>query len=335
MEKNYKVVFKNPDEVALELSEAPEPAEDEVLIKSNVTCISTGTELSVLMSSEQSKGTVWDRMSSFPRYPGYNNIGRVVKAGGKADENLVGKRVSSRCGHASYGVAKADQVMVVPDGIEDRHAVLFNFALIVFNGVRRGGLNFGESAAVYGAGILGQIAARLCKICGAYPVIVLETSDYRLSRVPDDECFVKINPGKDDVLKMVGDATRGRMCDAVFELTGNPGIIPEEFKILRKQGKFVVISSPRGDTVFNFHDLCNNPSYHIIGAHNNSHPPSATLNNPWDKKRDEELFYDYLSIGSMGVEELISHREPYTEAVKLYRMLMEDRSAAMGVILSW
>jgi hypothetical protein len=35
------------------------------------------------------------------------------------------------------------------------------------------------------------------------------------------------------------------------------------------------------------------------------------------------------------VKSLISHRAPYTEAVRLYEMLLEDRTQAMGVVMEW
>ena len=32
---------------------------------------------------------------------------------------------------------------------------------------------------------------------------------------------------------------------------------------------------------------------------------------------------------------LLTHREPFTEACRLYAMLLQDRSQAMGVLLTW
>ena len=129
--------------------------------------------------------------------------------------------------------------------------------------------------------------------------------------------------------------TRGRMADVVFEVTGVADLIPKQFETLHKQGRYVVLSSPRGKTTFDFHDLCNAPSYTIIGAHNMSHPPHATLDYPWTMHRHAELFFDLVADGALAIDPLISHREHYTEAPQLYDMLLRDRSAAMGVVLDW
>ena len=96
-----------------------------------------------------------------------------------------------------------------------------------------------------------------------------------------------------------------------------------------------MVSSPSGRTEFDFHDLCNAPSFTIIGTHNGSHPEHAILDNPWTKTRDSEYFFDMVADGELDMAPLISHRGGYAEAVGLYEMLLADRSEAMGVVLEW
>ncbi|HYA21605.1 MAG TPA: hypothetical protein VEG31_00280, partial [Thermoproteota archaeon] len=83
------------------------------------------------------------------------------------------------------------------------------------------------------------------------------------------------------------------------------------------------------------HDLCNSPSYTIIGAHNRSHPSHPTPDNPWTGKRDAEFFFDLVKGGELDVGDLITHRVPYSQAPEIYRQLLKDRSGFMGVILTW
>jgi threonine dehydrogenase-like Zn-dependent dehydrogenase len=125
------------------------------------------------------------------------------------------------------------------------------------------------------------------------------------------------------------------MADVVFEVTGNAEAIPEEARLLRRLGRLVIVSSPRGPSLFDFHDLCNSPSLTIIGAHNSSHPAYETLNNPWTNHRHAELFFDLVADGRLDVGRLISHRVPYTEAPGVYEQLLEDRSRMMGVLFEW
>jgi len=166
-------------------------------------------------------------------------------------------------------------------------------------------------------------------------VIAVDIADARLQRLPQDAAIVPVNAAREDVPALVKEVTRGRMADVAFEVSGDPQAIPGEFQSLRRQGRLVMLSSPRGPTPFDFHDLCNSPSFTIIGAHNSSHPPQETLDNPWTNKRHAELFFDLVADGEVQLEPLISHREPYTEAPRLYQMLLRDRTPMMGVILTW
>jgi threonine dehydrogenase-like Zn-dependent dehydrogenase len=188
---------------------------------------------------------------------------------------------------------------------------------------------------VYGAGLVGQLTARFLRLSGARPVFVIDVANTRLQLLPDDPLIFKLNPNETDLVPAVERVTRGRMAGVVFEVTGNPDLIPSEFRILRRQGRFVVLSSPRGHTSFDFHDLCNSPSFTIIGAHNGSHPRYETPQNPWTVLRHFELYIDLLADRELDVAPLISHREPYSKAVELYQLLLRDRTQAMGVLLEW
>lgn len=118
-------------------------------------------------------------------------------------------------------------------------------------------------------------------------------------------------------------------------MTGNPAVIPDELDVLRDEGRLVLLSSPHGETPFDFHDHCNFPSYEIIGAHVDSHPETATTANPWTRARNAALLFDLVATDRVAVEPLVTHRVPVTEAPDMYGSLLEDRSDALGVLFEW
>lgn len=334
MPGNPTVVFVQPRRVEIQDRDIPTPAAGQLLIRTRRTLISTGTELTIL-TGEFPADSVWARYGKFPFVPGYDNIGDVVEVGPETDASWIGKRVGTYGAHAAYVTAAATTARLVQRDIPDDHAVFFTLAEIVMNGIRRGRVAWGEAVVVYGAGLLGQLTARFCRLAGARPVVVVDVADARLQRLPQDVALLAVNPRTRNAVDVVREATRGRMADVVFEVTGDPDLIPDEFAVLHKMGRLVVLSSPRGKTAFDFHDLCNSPSYTIIGAHNSSHPLVATFDNPWTNQRDAEFFFDLVADGEVDLSPLISHRERYGEAVRLYDMLVQDRTPAMGVLLEW
>lgn len=334
MNRNPTVVFTEPGNVVMEDRDVPSPEAGQLLIKTHCTLISTGTELTILSGNFRA-GSAWAGYGKFPFRPGYDNIGEVVGVGPGVDREWMGKRVATYGRHTLYFTTNTESIRPIQRDIPEEHAVFFTIAEIVMNGVRRSKLLWGESAVVFGLGLLGQLTVRFCRLAGARPVIGVDVADSRLEMLPQDVALFPANPEKDELVALVEKLTRSRMADVAFEVTGDPALIPGEFSVLRKQGRLVVLSSPRGKSEFDFHDLCNSPSFTIIGAHNGSHPRQATLDNPWTNQRDCELFFDLVADGEMDIEPLISHREPYTKAVELYGMLLEDRSQAMGVVLDW
>jgi 2-desacetyl-2-hydroxyethyl bacteriochlorophyllide A dehydrogenase len=335
MPANPTVVFTAPRQVEVQDLPVPEPRPGQVLIRTRCTLISTGTELSCL-DGNQPRGQVWSSYGSFPSRPGYSNVGTVEAVGAGVDTAWVGKRVTSWGGHGGYVTVGVGFCKEVGDAVADEDATFATLAVIALNGIRRGDLRFGESAVVYGLGLVGNLSAQVCAFAGAFPVIGVDVAKKRLSLLRKVPGAVAIDASAGGVPAAVEKATRGRKADVVYECTGNGQLIPKEMEVLRRQGRIVIVSSPLTAThEFDFHDLCNSPSLTIIGAHNSSHPEHATPDNPWTKERDTEFFFELLAAGRMKVSHLISHRESVEDAPAVYKMLLEDRGSAMGVVLKW
>ncbi len=334
MSGNPSIVFKAPREVVVEDHDRPRPGEGEVLIQTRRSLISSGTELTVL-SGEFPPQSYWAQYGKYPFAAGYANVGVVVELGKGVDPVWRGRRVASFSNHAAFVSVAVSELYEIPQAIPDEQATFFAIALIVMNGVRRARLSWGEAVAVYGLGLLGQFCVRCCALSGARPVMGIDVAPARIKLLPQTSAIVPLNSSETDVVARVRELTQERMADVVFEVTGNQNLIPGEFAILKKQGRFVVLSSPRGPSSFDFHDLSNAPSTTIIGAHQMSHPLYETPDNPWTKERNVELFFDLVTHGEIQLAPLISHRVSFSEAPAMYHQLLKDRSQAMGAIIQW
>jgi len=331
---NPTIVFTGPRQVVVEDRPMPKPGPNELLVRTHVSLISTGTELSAL-DGDTPCGEVWKTFRQYPFLPGYSNVGTVLDVGEGIKRDWIGKRVTSSAVHAAYATVASEFCREVRRAVSDEEATFIGLAFVALNGIRRAGLVFGEAAVVYGLGIIGQITVQLCRFAGARPVMGVDVSARRLGFLPQKGGILGVDAAGTDVVEAVRSATNGRMADVVFEVTGNPSVIPTEFGVLRRQGRCVIVSSPRDATLFDFHTFCNKPSFTIIGAHNFSHPRCATGDNPWTWDRHAEMFFDLVADGELDIASLVTHREPFDNAPALYEMLLADRSQAMGVIMSW
>ena len=332
--KNPTVVFVEAKKAVIEDRPVPKAGDNEVIIETTRTLISTGTELT-MYSGDFPKGSGWADYIKYPMLPGYSNVGKVVETGKNVDKSWVGKKVISYGTHAAYSNVSINEMWEIDGKADEDIAAFFALAQITMNGVRGGFVSWGDSVVVYGLGLIGQLALRFMEVAGARPIIAVDVSEHRLGLLPKKSHIYPVNPSKQDVVKLVKELTKGRMADLVYEVTGNQNLIPGEFAPLKKQGKFVVLSSPRGPSTFDFNDLCNVNSYTIIGVHNGSHPAAETPFNVWTKARHNEFFLNLTTSNTIDVKSLISHKAKFDKATEFYRMLYEDRSRAMGCIIDW
>jgi threonine dehydrogenase-like Zn-dependent dehydrogenase len=331
--KNPSIFFTAPERVEILDRPVPEAAAGEVLIRTRRSLISTGTELMLLLGRAR-ESSVWAGLSRYPQPVGYSNVGEVVAAAADVDPAWLGQRVETHSRHALWVTSPVDQLRAVPDGVTDEEATFSSLAEVAMNGLRRVGLTWGESVAVFGLGILGQLSVRLCALAGAAPVFGIEPSGFRRGLMPRGPVFHALEGQSGDLENMVRRLNAGRGVDIVIELTGNPEVIPREPLLLRDQGRLLLLSSPRDATLFDFHDLCNRRSLTIVGAHGSSHPPAETPGAPWTGRRHGEIFLNRVAAG-LSVGELVSHRFPYQRAADAYRVLVEGRDEAMGVVFEW
>ena len=344
METNHVLYFPQPHTAEIKTAEIPVPGDNDLLIRTSRTLISTGTEMTAYCADYE-PGSVWEKHFGCPFYPGYNNIGTVIACGKNCDSSWIGKRVATTKPHAAYvtvtlggGDGQADGgngCTIVPDGISDDDAVFFTIPQIVMNGIRLSQTKWGECAVVYGLGLLGQFAVRFLLECGAFPVIGVDTSDYRLGLLPDIPAVVRCNALKDNITEVIKKNNAGRMADVVIELTGNADLIPQQARQLRQLGRLLILSSTKKPVMFDFHDDCCWPSISIIGAHNFSHPDFPQPNYPWTKERHIEMFFDLVRLGKLDLAPLVSRKVHYTDAQSAYQALEQNRGKEMGVIIDW
>jgi threonine dehydrogenase-like Zn-dependent dehydrogenase len=333
---NPTVVFPAPGRVVLEERVVPTPGPGEVLIRTRVSLVSPGTELTVLgEAGDDELGAEWRKLQRYPYVAGYSNVGEVIAAGDAAGEGWLGRRVDTHTPHAAYTVCKISELRPVPDGVSDEAAALTTLAEVVMNGLRRAQLTWGESVAVVGLGLLGHLAARLARLAGARPVFGLDLAPERLARLPADPAFVALQGEAGALVEAVRGPGREAGVDVVVEASGNPRALPGQALLLRPQGRLLIVSSPSGASTFDFHDLCNRTSLTLIGAHYFSHPPEATFHSPWSALRHGALFLDRLAAGDLAADDLITHRFPGTRAPEAYELLRARRQETLGVVFDW
>jgi threonine dehydrogenase-like Zn-dependent dehydrogenase len=125
--------------------------------------------------------------------------------------------------HAEYiRVPYADQgAFAVPDGLSDTRALFASDAAPTgWMGADLGGVTAGDVVAVWGAGGVGQMAARAAMLLGAERVVVIDRLAERLRQVRDQVGAETLDYSDQEVLPELKEMTGGRGPDVCIEAVG-------------------------------------------------------------------------------------------------------------------
>ena len=141
-----------------------------------------------------------------------------------------------------------------------------------FSAVERGGVVFGDTVVVQGAGPVGQSAAIFARLCGAGRVVMIGGPANRIAaaraRGVDEAIDIDVVRDPSERRRFVLDQTGGRGADLVIEATGNPGAVHEALELVRDGGRVVVVGqyTDAGDITISPHRHLNRKHVTLLGS---------------------------------------------------------------------
>ena len=328
--KAQRVVWPDRAKVDVETFTLPPVGAGEVLVATECTLISPGTERAFLLGLPNAQGR-------YPTRPGYSNIGRVVDVGKAVADCEVGDRVASTQGHTSHFVDSPSRLLKIASAdMPAEEAVFFNLGAIALQGVRKARIELGEAALVLGQGLIGLLAMQLSKLSGALPLIAADLTDNRLAISKSMGADYTFNPEDADFSEQLGDATQGNGPAVIIEATGHPDAISTALEVAGWGTRVVLLASTRGETPsVNFYRDVHKKGLILYGAHNSIRPRQESTPNFWTLEDDSLLLLSLIAQKRFNVVPLISHRVPGEDAPKAYQLLMEWNPGLLGVVLQW
>ena len=360
-------------EVLIEEVPPPLPEKGRALIGVHCSLISPGTELSGLSVSGKS---LWEQAHEQPEkiykalrrlktkgmaetlakvrkvhqagseiWPGYSCSGVVERNSG-----LPNLREGEKVACAGAGVASHAEIVSVPrnllvnvpPGLGLREAASVALGSIALQGVRRAGVNLGETAVVIGLGLVGQLTAQLLKVAGCR-VIVLDRKRNRVelaARLGTDSTFSsdEIDPAS-EVLRLT--SNRGADVTIICAATESDLPLQQAMEMTRKKGRVIIVGSvgmnvKRQPFYEKELDLLISRSY---GP--GRYDPAYELNGRdypfpyvrWTEKRNMEAYLKFLSEGKVDFSSLISGEYPLEEAPSAYRDLREGTRDSLAALI--
>lgn len=328
--RGQRVIWPSRAKVDIEEFEIHAIKDDEVLVESECTLISPGTERAFLLGLPNAQG-------SYPTRPGYSNFGKVVEVGKNVNGFEIGDRVASTIGHTSHSVTSPNRLFKVESSdAPAEELVFFNLSAIALQGVRKARIELGESTLTIGQGLIGLLAMQLAKLSGSFPVIAADLTDSRLEMSKSIGADSTLNPEDKDFTDKLNATTMGKGPSIVIEATGHPDAISTAMKVAGWGARIVLLASTRGETPkVNFYRDVHKKGIILYGAHNSIRPRHESSANFWTSDDDSRLMLSLISNKRFNVAPLISHKVLGHEAQNAYQLLMEWNPGLLGVVLQW
>lgn len=288
---------------------------------------------------------------------GYSSAGVVVEAGRDSGLN-VGDRVA--CGgagfanHADFNYVPKNLIVKIPDGVSFEDASCATVGSIALQGVRQCEVNLGETVAVIGLGLLGQLAVQMlrasgCRVIGFDPnknrcelAMSVCSSAFGERALPEAglKCVSE---------NLVGEAlafSGGYGVDAVLitAATHSDEPVTVGAEICRKKGRVVAtglvgMNLPRDEYYkkeIDFRLSCSygpgryDPVYEEQGV---DYPFGYVR---WTEQRNMAAFLQLVAEGKVTPSKLVTHRFKFDDALDAYQVLLGiKKEPYLGIVLEY
>lgn len=325
----------------VEVRDVPAPAVRDgfVLVKSECSLISTGSETRALRESQgmfkrlarTSKRVLKKREEASNM--GYSCAGRIVAVGANVDALSIGDSVL--CSGFDYAVhaelvhVPKNLVAKIPATVTPAQATFATLGSVSLHALRRANIGIGETALVAGLGLTGQLLMRLLRLHGCEAVGV-DPNQYKIDLALkhgalDGFC------GKSGFTKRIQQLTKGIGVDVAFLCfdTSDESFLEELTSAVRERGKIVAVGNiksalPFGSLFRKELDITISRSFgpgrfdSLYEEQGHDYPLGYVR---WTERRNIQYLLDIIAQKKLVVDDLISARYPLLEAEKAYASL--------------
>ena len=333
-----QVVVTGQNQVSLQdvdLDESIGP--DELLVETECSFISAGTELANYTGKEKLV-FVSGSWCAYPWRSGYSNVGIVRKIGKNVTRFSPGQRVFHFGPHAAF--TRANQLAMiceVPAGLDPVLAAASRMAGVAMTAPYVAEIAVNSSVAVFGLGMVGNIAAQAFQIMGCR-VMGVEPNAAR--RALAEKCGISHTVGgtQQDVLKAIKEMNNGKMADITVDAAGHSAVIQQALQATATFGQLILLGSPRVPVEGNLTDVMSDIHLRWVtvrGALEWCLPTYPCTGSKYSLFSKQQTIFDWMRRGLLKIEPQVSHRLKPKQIKEAYDGLLNQPDVFTGVVIDW
>ncbi len=337
--KIREVVVTGQNEVELQTNEIDTPrlAANELLIDTEYTFISSGTELANYTGREP-KVFQEGSWCAYPWRSGYANVGIVREIGSNVNRAAVGDRVFTYGRHASTIRYSQDRLVApVREAVDPAVVAASRMAGVAMTAIVVGEIGTNPWTVVFGLGLVGNLAAQMfqihgCRVIGVDPVATRRKLAQR--------CGIEATVGgnADDTQAQIHEITGGELGNITVDAVGHSGVVMQALRATANHGQIIILGSPRVSVHGDLTELLSDTHLRWItirGALEWCVPMYPDIGNRTSQWRKQQTIFDWMARGQLHVEPLISHRLKPEQIKQAYDGLLNEPNVYTGVVLDW
>ncbi len=321
--------FEGPENVTVREETQEPPGPGEVLVRSLVSAVSSGTEMLFYRGYLEEGSPVDATLAGYRaplRYPlryGYASVGRIEEAGAGVDRGRVGRLVFAFAPHASTFCIPVEQAIAVPDGIGVDDAAFLANAETAVNLTLDARPLLAERVSIFGLGVIGLLTAGLL---ARFPLAQLTGWDPQGKR-REAAAVMGLVTGD----PQAASPPRGTE-DLAIDVSGAAKGFQQALASCAFSGRLVIGSwyGTRQPTIDAFDTAFHRSRVRIISSQVSTLAPELT--GLWDMPRRMDAAWD--AIRRLTPARWITHRIPFSHAPEAYRMIAAGAGDTIQVIFS-
>lgn len=347
MNGSSALILKAPRELAFEPFEEVALGADEARVRTLFSGISAGTELTQYRGTspfldkrfdEARRLFVADDGPSWP-YPvrtlGYEEVGEIVEVGANVRDVAPGDRVFGTWNHRSHAVISADYARdrAMPKDADPRIGIFSHIGAVALNGVHDAQIRIGDTVAIFGLGVAGQIVAQAARASGA-TVIGVDPDPHRRAKAESLGADHLLDPTATPIAETIKEMTAGRGADACIEVSGAPPALAEAIRSVAYSSRVVAMGFFQGEVA----GLRLGEEYHhnrvqLICSQISGVAPEASYR--WTKPRLWRTAVELQHRGVLSLTPLITHSASFAEAPDLFARLDRGEPGLLQAVLEF
>lgn len=283
-----------------------------------------------------------------PKPMGYSCAGEVIAVSPDVDDLRPGDRVA--CGgqgafHAEVVSVLRNLCVKIPEGVSYEDACYTTLGAIAMQGVRQAELSFGESVAVIGLGLVGQLACAIARAAGCV-VIGIDLDDEHVKIAKMHNAQFAFGRNEDNLVDKIKSLTSGFGVDAVIITAATSSNDPIDFSasISRDRGRVVMVGVTKMDIPrepFYLKELDFRLSRSYGPGRYDQNYEEKGVDYPigyvrWTERRNMQEFVRLLEEKKVEPSKITTHSFPITDAKKAYDMIAgEVKERYLGIVLRY